>query len=166
MRRNGAVAQLVEHLLCKQGVRSSNLLSSTIRLAPHVRDSLMVNHSASLLEWSISTSSQARRMTLERTSTASESKGQLRYTIRYALVCVHRKGKNWKVLRWHHDEPSGENYEAQCRHGIRFAIHQGPFQLAYFSLPFPEQIGCMSTGDADQEVEQGEEAEMITGEWK
>lgn len=27
----GAVAQLVEHLLCKQGVRSSSLLSSTIR---------------------------------------------------------------------------------------------------------------------------------------
>ena len=39
----GAVAQLVEHLLCKQGVRSSNLLSSTnLRAAKVVIRSLLL----------------------------------------------------------------------------------------------------------------------------
>ena len=37
-RRNGGIAQLVEHLLCKQNVRSSNLLTSTLgALAQSVR---------------------------------------------------------------------------------------------------------------------------------
>ena len=30
LKPNGGLAQLVEHLLCTQGVRSSNLLTSTI----------------------------------------------------------------------------------------------------------------------------------------
>jgi len=50
--------------------------------------------------------------------------------------------------------------------GSRFAIHQGPFQLAYFSLPFQSKSAARVREMQIKKWSRAKKQKLITGEWK